>query len=217
LHRREKSLTGDVEAGPASLDMPVNDPRQRDFAGRKEGPMIALMTPGTDRPTPAQDRGYWFALLDEWGAPGRPYREIADWLTTKQGLSAWWAQKVIVEYEQARGLRDPGRRRDGTFAAGASRTIAADPERVRGAFLDPQLRERWLPGVRVDVRSGDQGRAVRLDLADGTRLQATLDVTGPGRTAVAVEQSRLIDPDAVEPAKAYWKERLDALRSLLEE
>jgi hypothetical protein len=184
---------------------------------RKERPMIAVMPPDIDRPTPAQDRGYWFALLDDWGAPGRSYREIADWLTAEQGLSAWWAQKVIVEYEQARGLRDPGRRRDGTFAAGASRTIAADPERVRSAFLDPAARERWLPGVRAEIHSGEHGRAVRLDLADATRLQATLDMTGPGRTAVAVEQSRLIDPDAVGPAKAYWKERLEALRSLLEE
>ena len=179
--------------------------------------MIAVMPPDTDRPTPAQDRGYWFALLDEWGAPGRPYREIAGWLTDEQGLSAWWAQKVIVEYEQARGLRDPGRRHDGTFAAGASRTIAADPERVRGAFLDSTVRERWLPGVGANVRSGEPRRTVRLDLADGTRLQATLDVSAPGRTAVAVEQSRLTDPDAVGPAKAYWKDRLEALRSLLEE
>ena len=179
--------------------------------------MIATMPPDTHRPTPAQNRGFWFALLDDWGAPGRPYREIADWLTTEQGLSAWWAQKVIVEYEQARGLRDPGRRRDGTFAAGASRTIAADAERVRSAFVDPVVRARWLPAVGADVRSGETGRTVRRDLADGTRLQATLDVSGPGRTAVAVEQSRLTDPDAVGPAKAYWKERLAALRSLLEE
>jgi hypothetical protein len=183
---------------------------------RKERPMIALMVPDTNRPAPAQDRGYWFTRLDEWGAPGRSYREIADWLTAEQGLSAWWAQKLIVEYEQARGLRDPGRRRDGTFAAGASRTIAADPERVRSAFLDPTIRERWLPGVGAQIRSGEQGRAIRLDLGDATRLQATLDLTGPGRTVVAVEQSRLTDPDSVGPAKAYWKERLEALRSLLE-
>jgi hypothetical protein len=58
---------------------------------------------------------------------------------------------------------------------------------------------------------------VRLDLGDGTRLQATIDATGPGRTAVAVEQSRLVDPAAVEPAKAYWTRRLEALKSLLEE
>jgi hypothetical protein len=179
--------------------------------------MIAVMPPEPDHPTPAQDRGYWFGLLDAWGAPGRPYREIADWLTAEQGLSAWWAQKIIVEYEQARGLRDEGRRRDGTFAAGASRTIGADAERVRDAFLDAELRDRWLPGIGAAARSGARDRAVRLDLADGTRLLATLDATGPSRTAVAVEQSRLTDPAAVAPAKAYWRERLDALRALLEE
>jgi hypothetical protein len=179
--------------------------------------MIAVMPPETNRPTPAQNRAHWFGLLDEWGAPGRPYREIADWLTAEQGLSAWWAQKIIVEYEQARGLRDAGRRRDGTFAAGASRTISADAERVRDAFLDAELRDRWLPGIGAEIRSGAQDRAVRLDLADGTRLLATLDAAGPSRTAVAVEQSRMTDPAAVAPAKAYWKGRLDALRALLEE
>ena len=179
--------------------------------------MIAVMPTDAGRPTPAQDRGYWFRLLDDWGAPGRPYRDIAAWLTTEQGLSAWWAQKVIVEYEQARGLRDAGRRRDGTLAAGASRTIDADPERIRSAFLDPNLRERWLPGVEADIRSGTQGRTVRLDLGDGTRLQATLDASGPSRTAVAVEQQRIMDPAGVGPARIYWKERLEVLRSLLEE
>ena len=179
--------------------------------------MIAVMPIDADRPTLGQDRGYWFALLDDWGAPGRPYREIADWLTDEQGLSAWWAQKVIVEYEQARGLRNPGRRRDGTYAAGASRTIAADQERIRAAILDPEIRGRWLPDVAAEVRSGQEGRAVRLDLADRTRLQATPDPSRPGRTAVAVEQSRISDPASVEPAKAYWKDRLEALRSLLEE
>ena len=179
--------------------------------------MIATMPTGQPRPSTGHDRAFWFAELDAWGAAGRPYREIADWLTREQGLSAWWAQKVIVEYEQARGLRDPGRRRDGTFSAGTSRTIAADTERVRSAFLDPMLRERWLPGVGAEIRSGEQGRAVRLDLGDGTRLQATLDASGPARTAVAVEQSRIPDPAAVGRAKAYWKERLGALKSLLEE
>ncbi|MGH3999882.1 MAG: hypothetical protein ACRDTJ_20755 [Pseudonocardiaceae bacterium] len=66
----------------------------------------------------------WFVRLDAWGAPGRPYREIADWLTA-QGMSEWWAQKVIVEYEQERGVRRPGARKDGTYAGGASKMSPA--------------------------------------------------------------------------------------------
>src|SRR3954468_15062666 len=89
----------------------------------------------------ATGRGYqqWFAALDAWGAVGRPYREIAQWLTAAHGVSAWWAQKLIVEYEQARGVRQPGVRPDGTFAVGASKTIAVPVDRLTTAFTDADL------------------------------------------------------------------------------
>ena len=153
--------------------------------------MIATMPTDKPRPTTGHDRAFWFAELDAWGAAGRPYREIADWLTTEQGLSAWWAQKLIVEYEEARGLRDRGARRDGTFSAGASRTVAAPVEEVFEAFTDATARERWLPGVNVELRATQPGKVVRLDWPDGTRVQAQFDAKGAERTTVAVEHQRL--------------------------
>jgi hypothetical protein len=178
--------------------------------------MIATMSTDQPRPTTGVDRAFWFAELDAWGAAGRPYREIADWLTGEQGLSAWWAQKLIVEYEEARGLRDRGARRDGTFSAGASRTVAAPVERVFEAFTDAIARERWLPGVAVEVRAA-QPKVVRLGWPDGTRVQAQLDAKGADRTMVAVEHQRLPDAALVPTMRTYWQERLEALRSLLEE
>ncbi|MGH8575878.1 MAG: DUF4287 domain-containing protein [Gammaproteobacteria bacterium] len=62
---------------------------------------------GVQRAT-GRGRDEWFTVLDTWGAPGRPYREIAEWLTGEHGISSWWAQKLIVEYQQACGLRAPG-------------------------------------------------------------------------------------------------------------
>ena len=102
----------------------------------------------------ATGRGYaeWFEALDAWGAPGRPYREMADWLTGTHGMSDWWAQKLIVEYEEARGLRPPGIRRDGTFEVGATETVAVPVSRLFAAFVDADLRERWLPGARLRQR-----------------------------------------------------------------
>ena len=179
--------------------------------------MIATMPTDKPRPTTGHDRAFWFAELDAWGAVGRPYREIADWLTTEQGLSAWWAQKLIVEYEEARGVRDRGARRDGTFSAGASRTVAAPVEKVFEAFTDATARERWLPGVAVEVRSAQPGKVVRLDWPDGTRLQAQFDARDQNRTTVAVEHQRLPDAALVPTMRTYWQERLEALRSLLEE
>jgi heme-degrading monooxygenase HmoA len=80
--------------------------------------------PGALERTTGRDRQGWFAVLDEWGARGRSYREIADWLTGEHGLSDWWAQKLIVEYEEARGIRPAAVRRDGTFEVGASKMVA---------------------------------------------------------------------------------------------
>ena len=179
--------------------------------------MIATMPTNESRPTTGHDRAFWFAELDAWGAAGRPYREIADWLTTEQGLSAWWAQKIIVEYEEARGLRDRGARRDGTFSAGASRTVAAPVEKVFEAFADATARKRWLPGVDVQVRTAELGKVVRLRWPDGTRFQAQFDAKGPYRTTIAVEHQRLPDAALVPTMRTYWQERLEALRSLLEE
>ena len=99
-------------------------------------------------------------------AVGRPYREIAQWLTDQHGVSAWWAQKIAVEYEQERGVRDPGAGPDGTFAAGASKTVAA--------------------------------------------------AAGENKSQVAVEHERLADAAAVEATKTFWRERLTALKGLLE-
>ena len=178
--------------------------------------MISTMSADQPRPTTGHDRAFWFAQLDAWGAAGRPYREIADWLIGEQGLSAWWAQKLIVEYEEARGLRDRGARRDGTFSAGASRTVAASVASVFEAFTDATARERWLPGVAVKVRAA-QPKVVRLGWPDGTRVQAQFDARGQDRTTVAVEHQRLPDAAQVPTMRTYWQDRLEALRSLLEE
>jgi hypothetical protein len=164
-----------------------------------------------------RDRGGWFAVLDAWGAAGRPYREVAAWLTGEHGLSSWWAQKLIVEYEQARGLRAAGVRPDGTFTVGASKTVAVPAERLYAAFVDAEVRELWLPGVAMRERTSQPGRSARFDWDDGaTRVNVSVAAAGEARSQAAVEHERLPDARAAEEAKAYWRERLDVLKTVLE-
>jgi uncharacterized protein YndB with AHSA1/START domain len=169
------------------------------------------------RRSTGRDRGEWFALLDTWGAGGRVYREIAEWLTGEHGVSPWWAQKLIVEYEQARGLRDAGVRPDGTFAGGASKTIAVSVQGLYEAFVDASLRERWLPGVELLERTSQPGRSARFDWVDGvSRVNATFAALGDGKSQVAIEHDHLPDARAAAERKAFWRERLGALKTLLE-
>jgi uncharacterized protein YndB with AHSA1/START domain len=164
-----------------------------------------------------RNREGWFGVLDTWGAGGRPYREIATWLTDQHGVSNWWAQKIIVEYEQARGLRAAGVRPDGTFAVGASKTVAVPVERLFAAFVDPDVRELWLPGAVVRERTSQPGRSARFDWDDGaTRVNVSVAAAGEDRSQAAVEHERLPDAQTAERTKAYWRERLEVLKTVLE-
>ena len=169
------------------------------------------------RRSTGRDRGGWFAVLDAWGAAGRPYQKIAAWLTGEHGLSSWWAQKLIVEYEQARGLRAAGVRPDGTFTVGASKTVAVPAEQLYAAFVDAEVRELWLPGAAIRERTSQPGRSARFDWDDGaTRVNVSVAAAGEAKSQAAVEHERLPDARAAEEAKAYWRERLDVLKTVLE-
>ena len=119
-------------------------------------------------------------------------------------------------YEQTRGLRAPGERPDG-FAVGASRTVAVPVEHLFEAFTNDALRERWLPGADLRVRTATAPRTARYDWEDGsTRVIVGFDAVGEGKSRVALSHERLPDADTAEEMKAWWRERLTALKAQLE-
>jgi hypothetical protein len=159
----------------------------------------------------------WFADLDAWGAADRPHREIARWLSDEFGVPGWWCQNVTVEYERARGLRPVGGGRDGRLSAGASKTVAVAVERLFAAFADLDLREQWLPSAPLRQRTAKHGRSARYDWGDGsTRVIVAFDAKGEAKSTVTIAHERLPDRESAEEMKAYWRERLSVLKTLLE-
>ena len=164
-----------------------------------------------------RDYDAWFAALDRWGATKREYREIAAWLTEKHGFSTWWAQKVIVEYQEARGVRAPGVRRGGTFTVTATKTINVPASRAFQAFTDAKIRRRWLEGAKLRKRTADEPRSARFDWGDdGSILAATFLARGTAKTQVAIEHSKLPDQKTADRTKAWWRQRLSDLKQTLE-
>lgn len=161
------------------------------------------------------DYDHWFAALDAWRAGERTSGEGRAWLREEHGISTWWAQKLVVEYEQTRGTRVPGARPDGTVTVGVSRTVPAPAARAFTAVTDPNLHARWLPGLPLTPRTATPNRSARFDGPDGTRINIFVEATSEDRTTVTIEQQRLpmtVDQDEV---KAVWTTRLDHLRALL--
>jgi uncharacterized protein YndB with AHSA1/START domain len=158
----------------------------------------------------------WFDLLDAWGAAERPHREIARWVAAEHGSKGWDAQAVTVNYERARRLRAVGEHADG-FTVSASKTVAVPVDRLYQAFVDGPLRRRWLPDGELRERTASKPKSARFDWGDGTtRVNVTFLSKGETKSTAAVQHERLADADDAERMKAYWRDRVSALKEVLE-
>jgi hypothetical protein len=160
----------------------------------------------------------WYELLDASGGASRSHRDIAAWLMSEHGLDNWWAQTVTVGYEQARGLRPVGGSRDGTFAANAGKTVGVNVSELYAAFLDERRRVAWLPDGSLALRTSTPDRSARFDWSSlaGSRVLVGFTANGERRSQVALSHERLPDAATAEKMRAYWRDRLTALKTQLE-
>jgi hypothetical protein len=158
----------------------------------------------------------WIRLLDESGAADRSHRDIARWLGTEHGVPDWWTQDITVRYEKHIGRRVVGQRGD-TFSASATKTIHVPPEVARAAWTDGNRRARWLRDVHLSQRPNRVQVAARFDVNDGEgRVVVSFDPRRDSRTLVAIEHEKLPDADLAKRWTRFWRERLVALKEMLE-
>ena len=160
----------------------------------------------------------WFDLLDEWGAAERPHREISRRVADQLGIGplVWEAQAVTSSYERTRGLRAVGETEQG-FAVSATRTVAVPVERLFDAVVDESQRLSWLPDGELSERTATRPRSARFDWGDGaTRVMVVFESKGEAKSTMALQHVRLPDGQEAERMKAYWRERVTALKEELE-
>jgi uncharacterized protein YndB with AHSA1/START domain len=180
-----------------------------------EGPALSMSDDAIRRVT---GRGWeeWFDLLDEWGAAERPRSEALTWVAAEHGIEGWGGQAVTINYQRARGLRAVGEGPNG-FTVTASKTVAVPVERLYEAFVDEPTRRRWLPGDGLRERTSVKPRSARFDWSDGeTRVNVTFEDKGSAKSTAALQHERLNDGDEADRMKAFWRERVAALKEVLE-
>jgi uncharacterized protein YndB with AHSA1/START domain len=95
--------------------------------------------------------------------------------------------------------------------------VAVPVERLYDAFVDDSSRARWLPDGRLRERTASRPRSARFDWGDGTtRVIVGFEAKGEAKSTVALEHERLPDAGEAERMKAYWRERVAALKEELE-
>jgi hypothetical protein len=211
LVRSRMEKTGESYTAARAMLLAGEEPK-----GADEPPLMA----SDERIRRRTGRGWeeWFNLLDDWGAAQRKHREIARWVADQLGIGplVWDAQAITSSYERARGLRAVGETEQG-FAASTSRTVAVPVERLFDAVVDESQRRSWLPDGELSERTARRPRSARFDWSDGTsRVMVVFDAKGEQKSTVALQHVRLPDLDAAERMKAYWRERVSALKEELE-
>ena len=160
--------------------------------------------------------GEWVAELDRAGGAAQPHKELARFLATEHGLSAWWSQTVTVGYERIRGKRELGQRCDGKYGVNKSKTFAVPLERLWRAF---GRCERWLGADHGKLRMSKATRLkyMRMKWEDGTPVNVNFTSKGPAKSQLQLQHDKLATRADAERLRAYWSARLADFAAVLAE
>lgn len=156
----------------------------------------------------------WVRVLDADQAAAMRHRDVAALVHEKYHVGDWWSQMVTVGYERIKGVRERGQRLDGAYEASKSRTFNVPVKALFDAWADAATRRRWLDGVEPVVRTATAPKSIRLRWPDGTIVVGWFLAKGRAKSTVSLAHTKLRDSAALDKAKKYWRERLDALGTL---
>ena len=124
---------------------------------------------------------------------------------------------MTINYQRARGLRAVGEHADG-FTITATKTVGVPVDRLYEAFVDESVRAGWLPEGGLRERTATRPRSARFDWGDdGSRVVVFFTPKGDGRSLASLSHERLPDGEAAERMKAFWRERVTAVKTLMEQ
>ena len=157
----------------------------------------------------------WVQKLDAAKASDLSHREIAKHVHDNYEVSGWWAQMLTVGYERIRGLREIGQRCDGSFNANKSKTFAVPISKLYRGFSVKRTRDRWLPDVKLKIRTSTVNKSMRMSWPDGTSVHAYFSAKGARKSQVAIQHVGLAGKADVAKRKEFWAERFTALAQTL--
>ena len=161
---------------------------------------------------------HWFAALDEWGAREQRHTEIARWLRDEHGVPGWYSQSISVSYERARGMRAVGRGGQRVHRLGLPHRRTRPPRSCSRRSTTPPGASAGCRVPSCRVRTTTPPRLARYDWDGGpSRVVVGIEALEDGRARVGLSHERLADAAERDRLKPWWRERLTALKALLEE
>ena len=159
----------------------------------------------------------WFSLLDKAGARTMTHTAIAEYLYTKHKCPGWWNQMVAVSYERERGMREKHQTPSG-YQSSVSKTIGVPVATLYKSWEDEKIRDRWLQNAPMTIRKTNLNKSIRVAWdGDISNMDVRFSAKGYEKSQVVVDQVKMASSNDVEKMKKYWVERLEDLKTLLEQ
>ena len=160
----------------------------------------------------------WFRHLDGLGAQKLDSGAIYKLIQGVEGLAPLgeWNQGLLsTSYQWSRDLRERGEKKDG-FEVSVSKTIKASFSVLYDAVVNPNSRRKWLPET-IGITKQTPDKSARGVWEDGqTRLSIDFYSKGDAKAQIVVQHLKIADGQSAATLKQMWSERLNALKSLLE-
>jgi hypothetical protein len=159
----------------------------------------------------------WFKILDKAGAKKMRHQDISAYLAKAHKVGPWWCQMIAVPDEHARALREQFQKCDGDFAASGSRTLSVPRSKSYDAWTDKKLRQRWLPGAKIEITTATKNKSLRAKWNGGaSRVSVYFYPKGAAKSQVAIDHMKLSNSKECTKLKTYWFEALNRLQEILE-
>jgi hypothetical protein len=161
------------------------------------------------REATGQRRDEWFAMLDGAEATGWKHRDIASWLVREHQVDPWWSQNITVAYEQARGIRSPGQRQDGTYEASVTRTVALDKTEALRALAAVVGGELGTEPLALNLEA--KNATARFPLDGGEFVLASSSDRPGGKASIGLVWGRMSDDARLAEVKSRMSEWLKSV------
>jgi uncharacterized protein YndB with AHSA1/START domain len=132
-------------------------------------------------------------------------------LREEHGVPSWWQQSIATAFEQSIGRSSKDETDDG-FQATVSRTLDLPAEIVFQAWVDEELRAKWLR--RGDFEPGTvrtPGTVRGKWTPDGSRVDVDVSEAGEGRCELTIGHRQLASASAAGRMREFWTQSLDRM------
>jgi uncharacterized protein YndB with AHSA1/START domain len=157
----------------------------------------------------------WFTALDKTGSKKKTHKEIAEWVYKSYKISGWWSQMITAAYEKNKGLREKHQNPSG-FEISISKTIDTDVKNIYKAFTDKKIISKWIKD-KFEISTKTECKSLRaLWIKDKTRISVNFYMKSDNKSTVVVQHLKLRNSKECAEMKTYWSEKLNKLKTILE-